>query len=1670
MNKKLLYLFVIFFSGVLSAQQLSEPQQVLNGVNNNFFIANKGQWNPEVKFFARIGGMNAWITGSGVIYDYYKIKREFNKSNILKMTGQKRKEYERKHTIIQGDVVRMQLENSKMNVTVVGSGKEEGHYNYFISNDKSKWVSFVPLYDNIELKGIYKNINVKYYYDKGKLRYDYLAKPGADISQIKFSFKGQKGIAVNTNGDLVIKTSVGEVTNGKIFAYQTEGGIKKQIDCRFKKESDGRIGLSVNNYDVKKELIIDPLIYSTLIGNKDYYDIPSSINIDSSGNAYITGETYSPGYPTTTGAYQTNFRVSDAFITKLNSAGSALIYSTFLGGSDQDRGNSIAIDKSGDTYITGGTISSDFPVTSGAYQTTFASSGNPHAFISKLNSTGSALLYSTYLEGSYSDLGNSIVIDSSGNAYVAGSTESTDFPTTTGAFQKSGGNPTNSSHDVFVTKLNPAGSSLIYSTCIGGTADDRGYSITTDKTGNAYITGVTYSPDYPVTSGAFQTSLKGLNNAFITKLNPTGTALVYSTIIGGSNEDQGNSIVIDTSSNAYITGYTTSSDFPVTSGAYQTTFNYQNAFITKLNPSGTSLVYSTFLGGNYEDGGNSIGIDKKGNTYITGYTISPDFPVTNDAFQTALNNGLNGNAFLTKLSAAGTFLVYSTFFGGSTYDVATSIVVDEKGNAFITGQNFSNDFPTTSGAYQTASDSSGVFAAKFSLPNLGYATAKITSLTNGPAKKLYSIPNNGTGYVYFNMTSKGNPISYQGNFSVVLTDSLKNMYQTAGSLIEPGLLRLAILDNTVTKLGSGPQSMNIQDSILINDTVYHIINTPPDLNIAKIPLTFSRSFDFFTQGSLGAEGVIGAGAGASLDLAKLSITGTAGMGLTINTDQNNKITFSRRFEYGIGADLSVPSASFGIGHVSAGIEAGLSIKTIKNQDFDPSSVVPKLDSNQIKMAQAGFLLETLSMGFGNFSPTVGIFIDAVKYTLLNTSGIIPILNEAVTKKSWGLGLEGTGNLGLGASIADESINIANFSGTVALNGYRNVYPKGSSDVAHAATSYSIEFAENYNISAFKNPFELKINDKVSLGAGNNGLFGLSGGMGTGAEAYFDSSNSLKQLNVWLEDGGGLSMYNGSAGIHYKTLVAVPSAYKNVFDAENFAVNGLLSANSNVIVNSLAGDVSKIVDTLSHDFNSYPIKITTTEKRGKGIDLPLDIDIDAALGVGLGLKLGMDLKYYDEISFAKKYTLLYAKHYNYLMYSTNYSSRMSNFNMALFFKNLYTGTANLVKASFNNIMSTAKKLINAGDNFALNGINKAGKFIGSIQGKMSQTGQAYVSTFSPNYPHVWNSSFREPVIRNFYYSTNILHRKFVKNKTVLSIIKSTMIAVSDNMKISFIPNGQSVSIDSVDTTFTIKIKVDTAKLLSNGFTLADTSRIRIYRYNDINNSWISEGGALHGDTVEANVRFMSNYLLGIELTNADDKTPPQIIDFGPKEGSTLTSFPEIYAKIQDNQYGVGVDWAKTSIIANGDTLDASFDPTNQMIFYNLSSKDSLSGAINVTVRTMDYNGNSDSLSYSFNLNVTGVKGKNIPHSFKLLQNYPNPFNPSTNINYSIKKESSVKVIIFNSIGQYVVTLVNKKQSAGTYTINFDGRRFASGVYFYSLMAKPDDGSSEYRETRKMILLK
>jgi hypothetical protein len=604
------------------------------------FEPNKGQTDARVKFLARGSGYSLFLTPQEAVLT-------LNRGRVSQAMGWRVAPFEHNEPAPDPPpstpaVLRMQLVGADPASPIVGVDELPGQSHYFIGNDPQHWRTHIDHYRRVRYEGIYPGVDLVYYGNQGQLEYDFVVGRGADPRAIKLTFAGAREVRLGAEGQLVLSFGDGQIQQLKPVIYQEVQGVRKEIGGGYRMEGQAQVSFEVGRYDKTRPLVIDPmLVYSTYLGGSGD-DLGGGIAVDEDGFVYVAGVTTSLNFPTTPDAFQPAFAGGDAdvFVTKLNRSGTALIYSTYLGGSGFETTVStvgFAVDKNGNAYVTGNTTSLDFPTTPGAFQTAFAG-GDADAFVTKLNRNGTELIYSTYLGGSECsntaaicfDVGFAIAVDEASNAYVTGPTDSTNFPTTPGAFQSAfaGG-----FSDTFVTKLNRTGTALLYSTYLGGSSFDPGRDIAVDKAGNAYVVGDTGSPDFPTTPGAFQPAFGGGDvDVFVAKLNRIGTALVYSTYLGGSGFDftDVNGLTVDEKGNAYAAGATDSPNFPTTPGAFQTVFGAGegDSFVTKLNRTGTALVYSTYVGGSGFDAYTGIAVDKNGSVYTTGYTNSPDFPTT----------------------------------------------------------------------------------------------------------------------------------------------------------------------------------------------------------------------------------------------------------------------------------------------------------------------------------------------------------------------------------------------------------------------------------------------------------------------------------------------------------------------------------------------------------------------------------------------------------------------------------------------------------------------------------------------------------------------------------------------------------------------------------------------------------------------------------------------------------------------------------------------------------------------------------------------------------------------------------------------------------------------------------------------------------------------------------
>jgi hypothetical protein len=656
------------------------------------FEANVGQTASRVDYLAHTGSGTVFLTPTAAVFAMQERSAvSGQRSAGLPITTP---EVRSTHP---GVALYMDLVGANPGARPVGQEPQPGKVNYLIGNDASRWHSNIPTFGRVGYPNIYPGMSLAYYGGPGGLEYDFSVAPGADPHAIALKFDGAGGIELDAQGDLVLHTTAGDMVQHAPVVYQEANGGRQPVAGRFDLNS-GLVRFDVGAYDHSRPLVIDPLVlgYSTFLGGSAQ-DAGLGLAADGKGAAYVTGTTDSINFPTTPGAFDTALNVSpDAFVVKLNAAGSAPVYGTYLGGSGFDEGYGLAVDSAGSAYVAGYTNSANFPTT-----THFGPSGGA-AFVTKLTPTGAGLVYSAVIGGGYAA---AVSLDSAANAYLTGAAASS-FPTTPGAFETT----PNGGSDVFVTKLNAAGSVLAYSTFVGGVRNDYGYGIAVDAAHNVYVTGQTESHDFPTMPGGFQRGFAGgPTDAFVVKLNSAGSALVYANFLGGTWDDGGAGIAVDSAGYAYVAGSTSSTDFPSTVHFGN---GYYGPFVTKVNPTGTELVYSaTFAGGG---DGTAIALDGAGNAYMTGDT-SFDFPTTSDAFDGSFNGDYD--AFLTKLNAAGSALIYSTYIGGSNSEIGSGIAVDASGNVYLAGSTSSANFPTTPGAFKQRNRNGDVdgFVTKFAL-------------------------------------------------------------------------------------------------------------------------------------------------------------------------------------------------------------------------------------------------------------------------------------------------------------------------------------------------------------------------------------------------------------------------------------------------------------------------------------------------------------------------------------------------------------------------------------------------------------------------------------------------------------------------------------------------------------------------------------------------------------------------------------------------------------------------------------------------------------------------------------------------------------------------------------------------------------------------------------------
>lgn len=593
----------------------------------------------------------------------------------------------------------------------VASDPQPGRVSYLIGRDPARWRRGVPRFGRVTCPALRPGIDVAIYGREGQLEFDVIAAPGADLAAFELALEGVEAQTLLPGGDLALRAGARRLVLKRPVAYQeSEDGVRRAVESRFARRGPARLGFALGAFDPGAPLVIDPVLELSTYAGGNRFDAARAVAVAPDGSVLVAGISESNDFPTTGGAFQEEyagandeFERGDAFVMKLLPGGADLVWATYLGGRDPDAAAAVAVGPGGDVFVAGSTASKDFPATPGAFQP--ERDKIVDAFVARLGPDGDTLEYATFLGGKDGDSASALAVDAAGNATVAGSTFSKDFPVTPGVLQPRRRNR----QDAFVARLAPMGDALLWSTFLGGEEFEaaRGVALTAD--GGAVVVGGTSSNQFPTTLGALQPAYASDNDAFVSKLAADGTRLVWSTFLGGKDGnplayDAANAVALDAYESVYVVGETLSRDLPVSAGAFDPDCGRDDdcqlldAFAVKLSADGCAAVYGTYLGDGDSDAAYGVAVDARGHAHVTGFTRDEDFPVTLDAAQPEKKGG--PDAFLSELDAEGGALVYSSFLGSSDPDAGFGVALGGALRAHVVGSANGNDFEIAGTAFQ----------------------------------------------------------------------------------------------------------------------------------------------------------------------------------------------------------------------------------------------------------------------------------------------------------------------------------------------------------------------------------------------------------------------------------------------------------------------------------------------------------------------------------------------------------------------------------------------------------------------------------------------------------------------------------------------------------------------------------------------------------------------------------------------------------------------------------------------------------------------------------------------------------------------------------------------------------------------------------------------------------
>jgi len=972
--------------------------------------------------------------------------------------------------------------------------------------------------------------------------------------------------------------------------------------------------------------------------------------------------------------------------------------------------------------------------------------------------------------------------------------------------------------------------------------------------------------------------------------------------------------------------------------------------------------------------------------------------------------------------------------------------------------------------YIKASDDFGLssYHGKAGEPHLITAVALsvvsvLDTLTSAPSIKKVQVPSNGTGYCYFSLYANGIPVRSNEDVKAILTSS-NVPYNVLGRFIRPGVFRLDFPNSLMI---NNQMNFKLGNGITVSDTFYTFNSSAFTINAEKINSPFNRTWTIFASGSAGVSGMAGAiGAGVSASAAKLSIKGSAGAGIEIKLDQDNNRFLGRRLEASLTAEVEIPQVNAAVASATVG-STSATMKTFFGQQFSFTGL--GYSSDNVKMAEAGFLLETMSYAGMALSPGAGAVLAALITTLNAASGVYSMYDNGFVNFYTGLGLEGSIGLGLKAEFQAVEVTALNPSINTSLNlTFNGFNPSHPSITDNTLTSVKLSQAFNFNFSTLD--FGLSGSDDVSLTGGNFSLFDAGLGSEVSVEAKLNSSLGFNGLSVNLKGGGGINLFGANSNKWYSTTFNFSKDYLTPLTNAGTSLIGLFTKTKSLPIGTdILGQSVQTIKSAYGQVLNKPIDVTTEEIEAKGYDFSLGLELDVAVVLGLGVTFGINGKYYDEVSYPRKYSKIYLNGNNYLIYSNEYSDVMKSASFTNTIQDIFSGVLPLIASALTNILKSVEQLIVAGATFILNAASATGDAIGAVVGKLTSGGNVVITTFTshlPSFPAV--EPFTEPKVKRICYSKNVMHGS---SSYGFTSYESNLVIFSRIMNVAFTKSGETIKQDTLTSPVAIKMLIYPLELQTAGFSIADSSKIAMYVYDKTLLNWIHIGGVIKGDTVIVQTNRLGAFGLGIELNQITDNEAPTIEEYGPQQGSIWSTFPEVYVIVKDNKYGSGIDLTRSTMSINGRQVVLSYDPSRSKIFIQTTKNEIDKIATNrVEVIVFDFAGNKSTVNFDFRANITGVENENTNiYRYNLYQNYPNPFNPNTQIKFSTAKHGDVEISIYDIKGSLIRKIFKGELEAGNHTVEWDGTnsigyKVSSGVYFCKMK------TSDYQFVKKMQLIK